>query len=70
MDDSDFGGGLIVLAIGLVLIGIVIYILVLAATAIVGAGAAAGTAYGGYKAIRNYASSFKENVIDSNRMAA
>lgn len=45
----------------------IVYLLILLATIIVGVAAASGTLYGGGYAITNYALSFKENVIDSNR---
>lgn len=42
---------------------------VLVATVIVNVAVAVGTVYGAGSAIKNYISSFKENVIDSNRKA-
>lgn len=58
------------LVIGIVIIGIIVYVLVLLATIIAGVAAAGGTLYGGGYAIKNYVSSFKENVIDSNKVPA
>ncbi|MBD5483920.1 MAG: hypothetical protein HDR18_00065 [Lachnospiraceae bacterium] len=58
------------LIIAFVVVAVIIYIIVLLATIIVGAAAAGGTIYGGGYAIKNYVSSFKENVIDSNRASA
>ena len=55
------------LAIGIVIIAIVVYIIVILASIIAGAAVAGGTLFGGGSAIKNYFSSFKENVIDSNR---
>lgn len=57
------------LFIGAVIIGFIIYIAVLLATVIAGVAAAGGTLFGGCSAIKNYALSFKENVIDSNKTA-
>lgn len=47
----------------------IIYILILLATAIAGVAAAGGTLFGGFEAVKNYFLSFKENVIDSNRIS-
>lgn len=66
-DGEDVIIGLI---IGVIIIGFVIYMLVLLATIIAGVAAAGGTLYGGGYAIKNYVSSFKENVIDSNKVSA
>lgn len=65
--DSDVGmiGAIIILAIIL----LIIYVIVLAAMAIGTAALIGGTTYGGYKAIRNYCSSFNENMIQSNKAA-
>jgi len=67
MFKHDDDGALIGLAIGLAIIAIIVYIIIWAAIFIAGAAAAGGTVYGGGTAIKNYFSSFKENVIDSNR---
>lgn len=55
------------LIIAVCVIGFVVYITILLATAIAGVAAAGGTIFGGCSAIKNYVLSFKENVIDSNR---
>lgn len=57
------------LAIGIAIICFIVYIMVLLATVIAGVAAAGGTLFGGCSAIKNYALSFKENVIDSNKVA-
>lgn len=64
-DDDDTA--LIGLVIGLAIILFIVYVVVLVATVIVNV--AVGTVYGAGSAIKNYISSFKENVIDSNRKA-
>ena len=69
-DDGDFIVGLVGLMIGLCIIAFIIYVMVLLATVILGVAAAGGTVYGGGTAVKNYFSSFKENVIDSNRGTA
>lgn len=58
------------LVIALMVIGFIIYVTILLATVIAGAAAAGGTLFGGCSAIKNYALSFKENVIDSNKASA
>lgn len=63
-------GSAIGLVIGLAIIAFVIYVIALLALAIAGIAAAGGTIYGGGTAIGNYFSSFKMNMIDSNRVAA
>lgn len=64
-DDDD--GAFFGLIIGLAIIVFIVYVIFLLAAAIAGIAAAGGTAYGGGTAIKNYFSSFKENVVDSNR---
>ena len=66
-DDDDTA--LIGLVIGLSIILFIVYVVVLVATVIVNVAVAVGTVYGAGSAIKNYISSFKENVIDSNRKA-
>lgn len=46
---------------------IIVYVIFLLATVVVTVAAAGGTLYGGGYAIKNYVSSFKENVVDSNK---
>lgn len=46
---------------------IIVYVMFLLATVVVSVAAAGGTLYGGGYAIKNYVSSFKENVVDSNK---
>lgn len=67
--DSD-GAGLIGLILIIALVLIIVYIIVLAFTVIIGTAMVSGTVYGGYKSIRNYCSSFNENMIQSNKKAA
>ena len=55
------------LVIRLIIIVFVVYVIVLLASIIAGVAAVGGTIFGGGSAIKNYFSSFKENVIDSNR---
>lgn len=58
------------LVIGIAIIALVIYIIVILATVIAGVAVAGGTLFGGCSVIKNYALSFKENVIDSNKTSA
>ena len=53
--------------IGLAIILFIVYVAVWVATVVVNVAAVLGTVYGAGSAIKNYISSFKENVIDSNR---
>jgi uncharacterized membrane protein len=61
--DND---NIVLLVIGLIVLAIVVYIVIVLSAIFVGTAVAGGTIYGGGTAIRNYFSSFKENVIDSN----
>lgn len=70
MFKTDDDGALIGLVIGLAIIVFIVYIVCLLAMAIAGIAAAGGTLYGGGTALGNYFSSFKENMVDSNRVAA
>lgn len=67
MSRRDDDTALIGLVIGLAIILFIIYVAVWVATVVVNVAAALGTVYGAGSAIKNYISSFKENVIDSNR---
>lgn len=68
MSKTDDGyGALIGLCLVLALVAFIVYCIFLIATAIVTVAAAGGTIYGGGTAIKNYFSSFKENIIDENR---
>lgn len=67
--DDDFGG-IIGLVIGLAIVAFVIYCVVLIASALAAVAGVGGTIWGGGTAIVNYCKSFKENMIDSNRVAA
>lgn len=69
MFKRDGEEALVGLAIGIAIICFIVYIMVLLATVIAGVAAAGGTLFGGCSAIKNYVLSFKENVIDSNRVA-
>lgn len=69
MFKRDGEEALVGLAIGIAIICFIVYIIVLLATVIAGVAAAGGTLFGGCSAIKNYVLSFKENVIDSNRVA-
>ena len=50
-----------------VIIAIIVYVIAILASIIAGMAAVGGTFFGGGSAVKNYCSSFKENVIDSNR---
>lgn len=65
---SEGGGKLVVLAIIICLILFVLYLITLIATAVLSIAAAGGSIWGGSRAILNYGRSFKENMIDSNRV--
>lgn len=67
--DDDFGG-IIGLVIILAIIAFVIYCIIMIASVLAGIAGAGGIAWGGGTAIVNYCKSFKENMIDSNRIAA
>ena len=67
MARRDDDPALIGLAIGLAIILFIVYVAVWVATVVVNVAAVLGTVYGAGSAIKNYISSFKENVIDSNR---
>ena len=67
MSRRDDDTALIGLVIGLAIILFIVYVAVWVATVVVNVAAALGTVYGAGSAIKNYISSFKENVIDSNR---
>jgi len=68
--EHDGEGTLIGIAIVLCLVGMVIAALIYFWMFLVGAAAVVGAVYGGFNAIKNYTLSFKENVIDSNRVSA
>lgn len=70
MFKHDGEEALIGLIVGVIAIIAIVYLILLLAAIIAGAAAAGGTLYGGGYAIKNYVSSFKENVIDSNRVPA
>ena len=65
--DDDGAGVLIGIAIVIAIIAFIVYMIVMIASIILAVAAGIGILYGGGTAIVNYASSFKENVIDSNR---
>lgn len=67
--DDDFDG-IITLIIILAIIVFVIYCIVMIATVLAGIAGVGGIAWGGGTAVVNYCKSFKENMIDSNRVAA
>lgn len=67
MSRRDDDTALIGLAIGLAIILFIVYVAVWVTTVVVNVAAVLGTVYGAGSAIKNYISSFKENVIDSNR---
>ncbi len=66
-DSYDGYGALIGIVIVFAIIAFIIYMIVLLAGIIISVAAGIGVLYGGGTAIVNYASSFKENMIDSNR---
>ena len=66
-DGEEAAGALIGIAIVIAVIIFIVYVMVMIAGIILAIAAALGVLYGGGTAIANYASSFKENIIDSNR---
>lgn len=65
--DDDFGG-IIGLVLLLAVIAFVVYCIVMIATVLAGIAGVGGLAWGGGTAIVNYFKSFKENIVDSNRV--
>ena len=63
-------GGFIIAILIIAFMGFIVYCLFVLATIFAGVAAAGGTLFGGGAAIKNYALSFKENIIDSNRKPA
>ncbi len=70
MFKNDGEEAIVQLVIIVAVIAFIVYLIVLLATIIASIAAAGGTIYGGGYAIKNYISSFKENVIDSNKVPA
>lgn len=66
-DNSSCLGSLIVIALGLGLLVLAVYVISLVAGAIAAAAGVGGLLWGGGTALVNYGRSFKENIIDSNR---
>lgn len=67
MFKRDGEGAIIGFCIVLAIIAFIIYLMVILAGIIVSVAAGIGVLYGGGTAIANYAASFKENIIDSNK---
>lgn len=55
------------LVIGLIAVVLIVYAIIIVASILLSVATVGGTIFGGGSAIKNYVSSFKENVIDSNR---
>ena len=70
MDDGGCLGYIIIGVIAIVVIGFFFYFAAILASVIAGIAGAGGLAWGGGTAVVNYAKSFKENMIDSNRATA
>lgn len=70
MDDGGCLGYIIVGVIAIAIIGFIIYIAAMIASVLAGIAGVGGLAWGGGTAIANYAKSFKENMIDSNKATA
>ncbi len=66
-DGEEAAGALIGIAIVIAIIAFIVYVMVMIAGIILAVAAGIGVLYGGGTAIANYASSFKENIIDSNQ---
>ena len=67
---SEGGGKIVAIALIIGLVIFVLYIIFLIAATLLGTAAVGGSIWGGGRAILNYGKSFKENMIDSNRIAA
>ena len=67
---EDNIGTLIGFLLVIAIIAVVIYCIVLIAGALAAIAGAGGVLWGGGTAVVNYTKSFKENMIDSNRVAA
>jgi hypothetical protein len=67
-DYEDGGMGILIgLVIIVAVIIFIVYLIMMFIGIIIGIAAGIGVLYGGGTAIANYASSFKENIIDSNK---
>lgn len=67
MDDWDGIGVIIGITLVIVVIAFVIYCIIMIASVLAMVAGGAGIVWGGGTAVANYARSFKENMIDSNR---
>lgn len=67
--DDDFGG-IVGLVIVFAIILFVVYCIIMIAAFLAAIAGGAGVLWGGGTAIVNYGKSFKENMIDSNLVAA
>lgn len=67
--DDDGIGALIGFVIIIAIIVFIIYCIMILASIIATVASTGGALWGGGTAIANYGKSFKENVIDSNRVA-
>jgi len=65
---NEGSGKIIITALIIALILFILYIITLIATTVLAIAAAGGSVWGGGRAIVNYGKSFKENMIDSNRI--
>lgn len=70
MDDGGCLGYIIGVIIAVAIIGFIIYLLAMVASVLAGIAGAGGLIWGGGTAVVNYAKSFKENMIDSNKATA
>ena len=66
----DDWGGLIAVVLAIAAIIFVVYVIVMIASVLAAVAGGAGVLWGGGTAIVNYGKSFKENMIDSNAVAA
>ena len=68
MDDGF--SGIIAFVIGFAIVAFIIYCIVMIASVLVGIAGVGGLAWGGGTAIVNYVRSFKENIIDTNKVSS
>lgn len=66
----DDWGGLIAIVFAIAAIVFVVYVIAMIASVLAAVAGGAGILWGGGTAVVNYGKSFKENMIDSNRVAA
>lgn len=67
---DDFIGIIVGIALGIAAIAFIVYLLAMIASVLAGIAGVGGIAWGGGTAVLNYCKSFKENMVDSNKVVA